>query len=189
MLESKAMSETVKATSENASGKRKITLYSIQVIAQVLALMSVAGYFLYKNAAGWTDVTMSLNIVTHRVPDPADETQDILGITVKLKNGNTGKIRLSDAIAAIKYDTVTVEKALEGIVRYEIENGKAIYGKQATQSPPRTGLGPDQEMLLSTYVQVPTGSVCLIDVTIVAKRLLKTVYRESRSTAVSVPLQ
>jgi hypothetical protein len=181
------MAETaVKTALEQTSGKRpNITLLNIQVIAQILAVVSVAGYFLYKNAAGWTDVTMSLDIVTQRVHDPADRTKDILGVTVKLKNGNTGKIRLSDAVATI----ATLEKELEGIVRYEIDEGKVVPGQEATRSPSRTGLGPNQEILLSTYERVPTGATCLIDVTILAKRSLKTVLREARSAAVSLPIE
>jgi len=183
------MNETIKETSGKSLRKRpKITLKNMQTIAQILALLSVSGYFLYKNAAGWTEVTMSLDIVTNRVHDPKDENMDILGVLVKLKNGNMGKIRLSDAIATIKYDTIALEKELEGIVRYEIEDGKVIQGKQATKTPPRTGLGPDQTILLSTYARVPAGTVCIIDVTIVSKRLLKSVYREARSAAVSLPL-
>jgi hypothetical protein len=185
------MAETaVKTALEQTSGKRpNITLLNIQVIAQILALVSVAGYFLYKNAAGWTDVTMSLDIVTQRVHDPADRTKDILGVTVKLKNGNTGKIRLSDAVATIAYEATTLEKELEGIVRYEIDEGKVVPGQEATRSPSRTGLGPNQEILLSTYERVPTGATCLIDVTILAKRSLKTVLREARSAAVSLPIE
>jgi hypothetical protein len=163
-------------------------LEKVKIIAEIIALFSIAFYFLYKNAAGWTEVTMSLDIVTNRVHNPDDKTKDILGVIVKVKNGNNnGSIRLSDAVAAIKYDNVTLENGLEGIVRYEIENGKVIRGKQSTQKP-WTGLGPNEEILLSTYANVSTGAVCIVDVTVLAKRLLNRHCNESRSTAISLPI-
>ncbi len=159
-------------------------LEKVKIIAEIIALFSIAFYFLYKNAAGWTEVTMSLDISTNRVHDPADKTKDILGVIVKVNNGS---IRLSDAVAVIKYDKVTLENTLEGIVRYEIENGKVIHGKQSTEKP-WTGLGPNEEILLSTYASVSTGAVCIVDVTVLAKRLLNKHCNESRSTAISLPI-
>ena len=90
----------------------KLKLDYIKVIVEILAFLSIGFYFLYKNAAGWTGMTMSLDISTHRVHDPNDKTKDILGVIVKVKNGlNNGTIRLSDAVAAIKYDKVTLENS------------------------------------------------------------------------------
>jgi hypothetical protein len=166
-----------------------IKLEKVKIIVEILAFLSVASYFLYKNAAGWTGMTMSLDVVTNRVHDPNDKTKDILGVIVKVKNGlNNGTIRLSDAVAAIKYDNVTLEKGLEGIVRYEIENGKVIPGKQSREKP-WTGLGPNEEILLSTYATVSKGSVCIVDVAVSAKKFLNTRCNESRSTAISLPIE
>ena len=164
-----------------------IKLEKIKIIAEIIALLSVAVYFFYQNAAGWTEVSISLDITTNRVHDPADKTKDILGVIVKVKNGNTGAIRLYDAIAAIRYDKVTLENKLEGIVRYEIENGKVIQGKESSE-PRWTGLAPNEEILLSTYASVSTGAVCIVDVTVLAKRYLNAHFNECRSTTISLPI-
>jgi len=165
----------------------KINIEKLKTIAEIAALFSVAVYFFYQYAAGWKEITMSLDITTNRIQYPTDKTKDILGVVVKLKNGDFGAIRLSDAIAAIRYDNVTLENRLEGIVRYEIENGKVIQGKQCAKTP-MTGLGPNEEILLSTYARVPAGAVCIIDVTVLAKRYIKNCYNESRSTTISLPI-
>lgn len=165
-----------------------VTLEKIKIFAEILALLSVAFYFLYKNAAGWTGISTSIDISTNRVHDPCDKSKDILEVIVKVKNGvNSGTIRLSDAVAAIKYDKVTLENRLEGLVRYEIENGKVIEGKQSKEKP-WTGLGPDEGIQLSTYASVARGSVCTVDVTILARKFLHKQSNESRSTAVSLPI-
>ena len=164
-----------------------IELLKVKAFVEVIALLSIAGYFMYKNAAGWEEVSMSINVDTKRVHDPCDKDKDIIGVVVKLKNGNTGKIRVSDAIAAIRYDKITIVNTLEGIVRYEIKNGKAIQGKQCPEKL-WTGLGPTEEILLSTYASVPTDKVCIIDVTVLAKRKLRTYCSEGRSAAISLPI-
>ena len=167
----------------------KLKLDYIKVIAEIIALTSIAFYFIYKNAAGWTEVTMSLDVSTKRVGDPADKTRDILAVTVKVKNGlNNGSIRLSDAVADIRYDKTEVQKRLEGLVRYEIADGKVVHGKQSREKP-WTGLGPSEEIALSAYESVSKGSVCTIDVTILAKKSLSHHYHESRSTVVSLPIE
>jgi hypothetical protein len=165
-----------------------IKLEKVKIIVEILALLSVACYFIYKNAAGWTEVTISLDISTNRVDDPADKTKDILGIIVKVKNGNNnGSLRLSDAVVAFKYNDVTIHKRLEGIVRYEIENGRVVLGKQSTEKP-WAGLGPNEEILLSAYTSISKGSVCIVDVTILAKKFLNKHCNECRSTTISLPI-
>jgi hypothetical protein len=42
--------------------------------------------------AGWLEVSMSLDIETNRVHDPASNADDILAITVRLTNGANGLI-------------------------------------------------------------------------------------------------
>ena len=160
---------------------------TVKNFAEIVALVSIAGYFFYQNAAGWKEVSMSLDVTTKRVHDPCDKDKDILAVIVKLKNGNTGSIRITDATAAIKYDKTTIVKTLEGIVRYEIVNGKAIQGKQCPEKL-WTGLGPTEEILLSTYASVPTDKVCIIDVTVLAKRKLRTYCSEGRSATISLPI-
>ena len=160
---------------------------TVKNIAEIVALISVAGYFFYQNAAGWKEVSMSLDVTTKRVHDPCDKDKDIIAVVVKLKNGNTGAIRISDAIAAIKYDKITIVNTLEGIVRYQIENGKVVQGKQCPEKL-WTGLGPNEEILLSTYASVPTDAVCIVDVTVLAKRKLRTYLSEGRSATISLPI-
>jgi len=164
-----------------------IEVLKVKYIAEIIALISIAGYFLYQNAAGWKEVSMSIDVNTQRVHDPCDKDKDILGVFVKLKNGNTGTIRITDATAAVKYDKTTIVKTLEGIVRYEVENEKVIQGKQSIEKP-RTGLGPNEEILLSTYASVSADAVCVVDVTVLAKRKLRTYCSEGRSATVSLPI-
>ena len=164
-----------------------IEVLKVKNFAEIIALVSIAGYFLYQNAAGWKEVSMSLDVTTERVHDPCDKDKDIIGVVVKLKNGNTGAIRVSDAIAAIRYDKITIVNRLEGIVRYEIENGKVIQGKQCPEKL-WTGLGPNEEILLSTYASVSTDAVCIVDVTVLAKRKLRTYLSEGRSATISLPI-
>jgi hypothetical protein len=166
-----------------------MTLDKIKILAEVLAFLSIAFFFIYKNAAGGQGVSLSVNISTERVGDPCDKSKDILGVIVKIKNGaNSGTVRLSDAVAAFKYDKVTLENRLEGLIRYEIENGKVILGKQSKEKP-WTGLGPAEEIQLSTYASVAKGSVCIVDVTILARKFMHKKSNESRSTAVSMPIE
>jgi len=164
-----------------------IDALKVRHIAEIIALASIAGYFLFQNAAGWQEVSMSLDVTTQRVHDPCDKDKDIIAVVVKLKNGNTGAIRISDAVAAIRYDKITLENKLEGIVRYAIENGKVVQGKQCPEKL-WTGLGPNEEILLSTYASVPAGKVCIVDVTVLAKRKLRTYLSEGRSATISLPI-
>jgi len=54
---------------------------------------------------------MSLDVSKKRVGDPADKTRDILRSRVKVKNGLNCSIRLSDAVADIRYDKTEVQKS------------------------------------------------------------------------------
>ena len=160
---------------------------------QIIALVILTAYFMYRNKTGWMEISMSMDIETERIHDPNNVNDDILAIKVNFKNGNYGSIRLTDAIAAISYDATTeaVPKVneLDGLVRYDYKGWKIIHGKPHPKIS-TSGLGPEQEVELSTYFKVPRDAICNVDVTILAKRARLDYHpNESRSSTVSLPLK
>lgn len=180
-----------KQTSSNAQPQtlitgHKSTLEKVKLFVEICAFLAAGGFFVYHFLAGWFEPSLSSRIETSRVHDPLNEGQDLLAITVRIKNG-TGLIRLGDSIAYIKYDDTAITNRLEGINRYDYNNGRLLPG-QLNPKKPATGLGPDEEIMLSTFVKVPKHSTCVIDTAVLIRRPRNTNYHQGRSAAISLPL-
>lgn len=158
----------------------------IKLCAEICAFLGAAGFFVYHFCIGWFEQSLSTSVETSRVHDPMYDGQDILAITVRFKNA-VGLVRISDAIAHVQFDDGAITNRLQGIVRYDYVDGKLIPGKVSPRKP-RTGLGPDQEIMLSTFVKVPEHSTCVIDTAILVWQWRRSALCEVRSAAISLPL-
>jgi hypothetical protein len=178
-------------TSSNAQSPTRVkelksTLEKVKLFVEICAFLAAGGFFVYHFLAGWFEPSLSSRIETLRVHDPTNEGQDILAITVRIKNG-PGLIRLGDSIAYLRYDDKIITNRLEGIDRYDYTNGRLLPG-QVHPKTPATGLGPEEEIMLSTWVKVPEHATCVIDTAILIRRPRNTAFHEARSAAISLPL-
>ena len=166
---------------------RRIKLETITNLVEIAALIAAGGYFLYQLGIGWYGVTLSVDIVTQRIHDPINDGQDILGVDVIVTNG-VGLLRIYDGLVAIESNGQAETKRLTGIVRYDHQNDLIRHGEPSPENP-RTGLGPGEQIRLSTYTRVSSTTVCTIDATVLVKRQLNSSPCEARSATVSLPVK
>ena len=164
---------------------KNTTLNRIRIIVEIIAIFFAGGYFLYQLGTGWFNTSMSLDIKTTRVHSYETDAQDIVGVSVTIKNGQ-GLIRIRKAEIAVKHNGNLQVKQLEGIKRYKHEKDRVLYDEESLDTS-YAGLGPEQQMTVATYLLVPSEAVCVIDATVLVKRNLS-FFAEARSAAISLPL-
>jgi hypothetical protein len=164
----------------------KSTLEKVKLVVEICAFLSAGGFFVFHFLAGWFDLSLSTRIEISRVHDPVDKGQDLLAITARIKNG-TGLIRLGDSIASVKYDDTIVTNRFEGTKRYDFTNDRLLPDK-VHPTTPSTGLGPEEEIMLSTWIKVPQHATCVIDTAILIRRPRNFNFHQARSAAISLPL-
>ena len=145
-----------------------------KAIAETIALVSAAAFFIYKVVAGYLYVELSLAVSTTRTH--LDSEIDLLVISAKLKKGSRGSVRLHDAQAKITYDKMVKYIPFLGIHRLSYVSGllsstdrKTINWDKSSKSSPLLRLPPNEETEFSCHIQVPRTAVCDIEIAILGQ--------------------
>ncbi len=167
--------------------RSRFTLEEVKNLVQIVALGLAACYFTYTWAIGRFWVSVSLDIETSRVHDPANAKKDIIAISMSVKNGGQMSLRIHDAAVKITYDTMVCTQRLEGITRYAVEDHRLLL---TTPHPTilEAGLGSGQQTEFGTWVRVPRNVACKIEGGVLVKQRWNWSYPQSLVSGVSLPV-
>jgi hypothetical protein len=175
----------------------------VEIAAYLAALL----FFTYKVYSGYFVVDMSIGLDCERKRSPGSENKDYLGIRVTLKKGERGGVELHDALVRVTscignqvfgpLPLVTIARlnrtnptqdaaGSTGVLRSRID------WTQIPKDSPRLNMPPGDESKLAAFVEVDTGVPYMVEVVILARKLLlrkiKTRFSQWRAAKVSLPL-
>jgi hypothetical protein len=165
----------------------------VKAIAETIALISAAGFFIYKIYDGYFFVDLSLSISSKR--SHSTDEADLLVITVKLKKGSRGSIRLHDVQAKLSYDEQVQSRAFVGFHRQSYKTDpvghtdrKTVNWDKLSVSTPLLRLPPDEKTEFSCYAEVPKRAVCIVEVAVLGRERSWRGLGQWKASHVSAPL-
>ena len=168
--------------------KWKSAAEGIKVIIECFAYLFAGIFFLYHfiTAASW--VTLSTSIKTQRVHDSENPTQDLLAVTINLKSGVNGSVKIHDAVALVSFGKTSITNRFDGLIRMDYEEARLKPANRRSDDP-YVGLGPDQENAFTTLFRVPRDALCHISVAVLARRPLNVDEVQSNASEISLPIE
>lgn len=157
-------------------------------LAQLVALIAAALYFLVKLAQGWLIVNVSLEGDIERRQVSAIE--DALAVMVTVTKGSIGSLRIQEALvrvpAALDPDSV---KPLPGARRLVLdpERKHAVDASWAQEGEGSYRLPPGESTIWSVDFRVPRAAVCSVDVVITGVQWPGSFPAQWRCSLVSLP--
>jgi hypothetical protein len=146
-----------------------------KAIAETIALISAAGFFVYKIIEGYFYVDLSLSVSSTR--SHSTDGADLLVITAKLKKGSRGSIRLHDMQARLTYGEQVQCRTFVGFHRQSYTTApvgctdrKVVNWDKLSESRPLLRLPPNEETEFSCYAEVPKRAVCIVEVAVLGGR-------------------
>lgn len=161
---------------------------SLASAAQVLAFLGAAVFFLVKAYQGYLTVDLSLEAACRR--SHRARGQDDLAISVTMKRGDRGSVRLRDLIVRVRDEggDIAVHR-LDDIRRLNYTgDGELVlpltrrHGKM-----PFLQLTPNESMMVATHVLVPSTSVAVVDVVLQSQKRALRNLGQWRTSAISLP--
>lgn len=171
-----------------------ITPAMIASLVQLIALIGVGIFFIYRFLTGWMSVNMDIAIESSRVH--VNEDEDYLAVIVKLARGEYGALLLGDAQVRITYDGSTTGPpplSLSGTKRLANSVGELDWQTILPKDP--LALHAKEKSEFAATLKVPRKTACIIEVTLLTHRKLdglewlpRTHWGQRRSSSVSLPL-
>jgi hypothetical protein len=171
-----------------------MTAPMIASLVQLIALVCVGIFFIYRFLTGWMSVNMDIAIESSRVH--LDEKEDYLAVIVKLARGEYGALHLGDTQLRITYDDSTPGPpplSLKGTKRLDNSAGELDWQTVLPEDP--LTLHAKEKSEFAATLKVPRKTACIIELTILTHRKLdglewlpKTHWGQRRSSSVSLPL-
>jgi hypothetical protein len=164
-------------------------------LIQLLAVIAVGMFFIYRFSTGWMSANMDIAIEPSRVH--LNNQEDYLAVIVKLERGEYGTLELGDAQLRITYLDSTDRPAvldLAGTKRLADSAGKLDW-QAVSPDDPHLNLHAKEKSEFTAVLKVPRKTACLIEVTLLTHRrldgfewLARTHWGQRRSSSVSLPI-
>jgi hypothetical protein len=164
-------------------------------LIQLIAVIAVGIFFIYRFSTGWMSANMDIAIEPSRVH--LNDQDDYLAVIVKLERGEYGTLQLGEAQLRITYlDAATGPPplSLTGTKRLADSAGKLDWQKIALDDP-HLNLHAKEKSEFAAVLKVPRKTACIIEVTFLTHRrldgfewLARTHWGQRRSSSVSLPL-
>lgn len=166
-------------------------LTELKELAEIGALLSAAGFFLWKLWRGFLDVNASLNVSVDR--GHANINADYLAISVTIRKCGSGSLAIHDARAQLTYGGVVKECELRGYERlaFRIDDRerwrtRIVFGTRHKSSPVLF-LSPDEQATFSAFEEISCAVPCIVDVSISGRLVRSSRTAQWRSVVVSLP--
>lgn len=167
------------------------TLQIVKTIAEILALLGAATFFVYKVRAGYHIVNVAISVATDR--RTLDSAYDHLGVAVTLRKGAHGSLKLHDARVRITWRGGEAELPLIGIERLSFtkDTDDARRCRAAmdriSKSKPYLHITPDEEATFSCLAIVPRTEPCAIEAAVTGTEVGGKAVGQWRSSVVALP--
>ena len=164
-------------------------------LAEIVALLAAAAFFVYKLLAGYLFPNLSLELSSCREPIGITG-KDALVVTVTLSKGDRGSIRLHDGLVTIKHESPPhmVNERLLGFHRLTsiptslgIIQRREIVPDTLSRSAPLLRLTPGDKIIMAAHSQVPSTEICVVEVTLLGKRDGSRKFGQWRGSLISLP--
>lgn len=163
-----------------------------KTVAEIIAYLSAAAFFIYKAIAGYLIVNVSVSGTIDRVR--ANDTEDHLTVAATVKKGSNGSVELHDARARASYgDNKTKDMPFVGIERLSFKSADHRGGRKlvafgtSSERNPLLRLAPEEEATFSGIVRVPISEACVVEVVFIGKRTGSWKVGQWRTSLVSLP--
>jgi hypothetical protein len=166
-------------------------LNEIKTVAEILALVAAAIFFVYKLVDGWGLVNLSIELNAVR---KAGGDSDIVAITLKLKKGDSGSLELHTVELTCEVVNSTSEIfRIPLIYRLRLRadanlnaDETRVYWDIPHEAHPQIHLPPGESTQYSHMFSVPSGAPCSVQAIVVGKRPVSTKPGQWRAS-IAVP--
>lgn len=166
-----------------------------KVIVEILGVLAVGLFFIYRFLTGWMSANMDVGIESSR--SHADAQNDYLAVAVKLERGEYGTLQLGQAQLRVTYPGSNLSPSiidLVGVERLSDSEGR-LQWQNISKDDPQLNLHAKEKSQFGAALKVPRQAVCLIEATLLTHRrldglewLARTHWGQRRSSSVSLPL-
>jgi hypothetical protein len=172
-----------------------LSLTEWESIAKIVGFFSAAAFFIYKAVSGYLITNLSVKLKCNR--EHSNITgMDYLIVTAALAKGERGSVSIHDGQARLRYDGGTtqptpligMERLSYQTVKLKNQEMKQIDWDKRSESSPFIRLSPGEKAEFACYWEVPSNSVCRVEVVFVGSRLKSWKLGQWRSSLVSIPV-
>jgi hypothetical protein len=165
--------------------------------AEIVAYGLAAIFFIYRAFSGYLVTNLSVRISCSREIDPADNTAELVSISLVLLKGERGSVWIHDIEIRNNGHPIT-EKATalrEQLWRFSYKSAdqepgspKKILWDKRSKSSPFVALAPGEETQLASYFKVGRRDVCHIEAVLSGRRPYSRSICQWRASTISFPI-
>lgn len=168
-------------------------------LAEIFALISAGGFFLYKAISGYlvTNLSLKLSCVRQRIPG---SKEDYVKATVAMEKGDRGTVKIHDIlgtvctiggmktpIASTNFDFLGIDRRSFKEIPFANTHRAEITWNKLSETRPFLNLSPGEKTHVSFVATVPTGEPYVIYVIVLGQRRFSTRMAQWRASAVALP--
>jgi hypothetical protein len=167
----------------------------VKNVAEALALVCAACFFIYKLIAGYLFTDLSVKVEAGRCRILGE--YDVLVITATLKKGERGSVQIHDAQVRISYDNVTQDAEIIPMLGFlRLSYGTENLGKKERQfikwkiseTAPLLRIPPNEEAQFSCHTRVHPNAICSMELVVLGREWSGLRVGQWRSSQVCAPL-
>jgi hypothetical protein len=154
-------------------------LNDIKTVAEIIALISAAVFFIYKLVDGWGLVNLSIELKAERKPGPES---DLVSVLLKLVKGDRGSLELQTIELKCKSAAgppdivrITLNYPLKLRANTGLKDEETrVHWETIDEKRPLIHLPPGESTQYSQMFTVPRGAPCTVEAIVVGKRPVST---------------
>ena len=167
--------------------------------AEVFALISAGGFFLYKAISGYlvTNLSLKLSCVRQRIPGGKE---DYVKATLTMEKGDRGTVKIHDVlgtvctigdmktpIASTTFDSLGMDRRSFKQIPFGNTHRAEIIWNKLSETQPFLNLSPGEKTHVSFLATVPTGEPYVIYLVVLGQRRFSRRMAQWRASTVSLP--
>lgn len=163
-------------------------------LLEVFALFAATLFFFYRFITGYFITNLSLSVTSFRQGSHSGG-KDFLVVVAKLSKGERGSLSIHDAQVEVSWNGGKMQKPLIGIDRRSFTTDrsgsterKVIDFGRGSKKAPFLRLTPGEETHFSCYLEVPSESVCSVDVIVLGQNPASSLVGQWRASTISMPM-
>lgn len=172
-----------------------ITLEEAKQLAEIFAVGSAGGYFLYKLISGYFIVNLTINLNCDRQVSQAPD-KDLIAVIVTLDKEDRGSLELHDASVKVEYKGGSEVIKLVGFERNSygphgsFDKGfKEMNWAVRSKKSPFLRMTPGEKTQLTAICLVPSHKECIVQASVLGKKTKSWKIGQWKAACVSLPLR
>ncbi len=159
-----------------------------ELILTKAAVISGAGYFLWKVAAGWLVVNVEISIEIERQPET--EKEDLIAFKIIFRKGNTDTLQIKDIQARIRTEDGSIifkVFTFSEIHKLRFDNNKVDWDKPDAFKK-NISLSPGESFHFGRFARVPASMPVIVEAVLHGTRTMWGRGFQWRTSLASLPV-